>query len=60
VVDIEMPAASGSTPSIEPVPMGQIVDEDLPFWLDFGLPVGACSIFLFVLWVVGMTYLWRA
>ncbi|MBL8799468.1 MAG: protein kinase [Planctomycetia bacterium] len=60
VVDVELPAASGSGPNIEPIPMGVIVDEDLPFWLDFGLPVGACSIFLFVLWVVGLTYLWRA
>jgi serine/threonine protein kinase len=33
--------------------------EDLPFWLDYLLPVGSASLFLLVVWVLALMALWQ-
>lgn len=42
------------------VPMVEEPDaEQLPFWLDFGVPVGSGAFFLFVLWVLTVVLIWQ-
>jgi hypothetical protein len=33
--------------------------EDLPFWLDYLLPVGSAGLFLLVVWVLALMALWQ-
>jgi hypothetical protein len=43
----------------KPIPFAEDVPADLPFWLDFGVPVGSSALFLFVLWILTMVLLWQ-
>lgn len=39
--------------------MAEEVPPDLPFWLDFGVPVASSALFLFVLWAMALVLLWQ-
>jgi hypothetical protein len=48
------PPILGATSPANPDPA-----EDLPFWLDYLLPVGSASLFLLVVWVLALMALWQ-
>jgi hypothetical protein len=53
---LEPPAALTRGASL---PVSSDPAEDLPFWLDYLLPVGSASLFLLVVWVLALIALWQ-
>ena len=48
-------AAAGPAPAADET----APTDGLPFWLDYGVPVGSGAVFLFILWVLAMAWLWH-
>ena len=46
-------------PQNGPAPLAGDPAEELPFWLDYFLPVGSAGLFLFVVWVLALMALWQ-
>jgi hypothetical protein len=54
------PALAESAPLATLVPLPPISDQpntELPFWLDFLIPVCAGGLFLFIVWLLGLIWL---
>jgi hypothetical protein len=56
------PAAGGKPDKLPPAPSvaktSEETGDELPFWIDYLLPVGGGGILLFILWLLAVLALW--
>lgn len=57
--EILKPAAELMAPKNGPAPLAIDPAEELPFWLDYFLPVGSAGLFLLVVWILALMALWQ-
>jgi hypothetical protein len=56
------PAAGGKPDKLPPAPLvlktSEETGDELPFWIDYLLPVGGGGLLLFILWLLAVLALW--
>jgi hypothetical protein len=60
--DVPAPAAIPVEPAAEeptPMPVALLRPGELPFWLDYLLPVGSCVLLLLLAWMLGLAFVLR-